>query len=127
MEDLSQAPVIQGLDSIKKYREAASAQPSTSVVAEEDEEGEEDEASIDIEGIEEKDIELVMQQANVSKGKAVRALRNNDNDIVNAIMVNILNLKTFRESNVFHNSVFTGAHHVLSWAEEQQECMQSVQ
>lgn len=86
VEDLTQTPVLQGLDSIKKYREAASAQPSTSAVAEEDEEAEEDEASIDVTGIEEKDIELVMQQANVSKSKAVKALRNNDNDIVNAIM-----------------------------------------
>ena len=79
--------MLQGLDSIKKYREAASAQPSTSAVAEEDEEAEVDEANIDCTGIEEKDIELVMQQANVSKSKAVDALRKNDNDIVNAIMV----------------------------------------
>ncbi len=34
-----------------------------------------------------KDIELVMSQANVSRAKAVRALKNNNNDIVNAIMV----------------------------------------
>ncbi len=32
------------------------------------------------------DIELVMSQANVSRGKAVKALKNNGNDIVNAIM-----------------------------------------
>lgn len=31
-------------------------------------------------------IELVMSQANVSRSKAVKALRNNSNDIVNAIM-----------------------------------------
>jgi nascent polypeptide-associated complex subunit alpha len=37
--------------------------------------------------VEDKDIELVMQQANVSRAKAVRALKNNGNDIVNAIMV----------------------------------------
>ena len=37
--------------------------------------------------VEEKDIELVVQQANVSRSKAVRALKNNKNDIVNAIMV----------------------------------------
>lgn len=36
--------------------------------------------------VEEKDIELVMQQANISRAKAVRALKNNKNDIVNAIM-----------------------------------------
>lgn len=37
--------------------------------------------------MESKDIELVMSQANVSRAKAVRALKNNNNDIVNAIMV----------------------------------------
>uniref|UniRef100_A0A8C9AG24 NAC-A/B domain-containing protein n=1 Tax=Prolemur simus TaxID=1328070 RepID=A0A8C9AG24_PROSS len=33
-----------------------------------------------------RDIELVMAQANVSRAKAVRALRDNHSDIVNAIM-----------------------------------------
>nr|DBA25352.1 TPA: hypothetical protein GDO54_012890 [Pyxicephalus adspersus] len=37
-------------------------------------------------GLEVRDIELVMAQANVSRAKAVRALRHNNNDIVNAIM-----------------------------------------
>ncbi|CAL9728284.1 nascent polypeptide-associated complex subunit alpha [Monosporozyma unispora] len=32
------------------------------------------------------DIELVMQQANVSRGKAIKALKQHDADIVNAIM-----------------------------------------
>lgn len=36
--------------------------------------------------MEEKDIELVMSQANVSRNKAIRALKNASNDIVNAIM-----------------------------------------
>ena len=39
--------------------------------------------------VEDKDIELVMQQANVTKAKAIRALKNNKNDIVNAIMVSV--------------------------------------
>jgi NACalpha-BTF3-like transcription factor len=39
--------------------------------------------------VEVKDIELVMSQANVSRAKAVRALKNNSNDIVNAIMVSV--------------------------------------
>ncbi len=43
-------------------------------------------------GVEVKDIELVMSQANVSRAKAVRALKNNNNDIVNAIMVRFLKL-----------------------------------
>jgi len=42
---------------------------------------------VDESGIEAKDVELVMSQASVSRAKAVRALKNNQNDIVNAIMV----------------------------------------
>lgn len=38
-------------------------------------------------GLEQRDIELVMAQANVSRAKAIRALKHNKNDIVNAIMV----------------------------------------
>lgn len=41
---------------------------------------------MDESGLEAKDIELVMAQANVSRKKAVKALRENDNDIVNSIM-----------------------------------------
>jgi len=47
---------------------------------------ESDEEEVDATGIEEKDIELVMSQANVSRNKAVKALRASNNDIVNAIM-----------------------------------------
>lgn len=42
---------------------------------------------IDDGSLEQRDIELVMAQANVSRAKAVRALKHNKNDIVNAIMV----------------------------------------
>ena len=37
-------------------------------------------------GVEEKDIKLVMSQASVSRARAVRALKNNTNNIVNAIV-----------------------------------------
>lgn len=47
---------------------------------------EESDEEVDEGGIEPKDIELVMSQASVSRAKAVRALKNNQNDIVNAIM-----------------------------------------
>lgn len=47
-----------------------------------DDDGEE----VDAEGVEDKDIELVMTQANVSRKKAIKALKENDNDIVNSIM-----------------------------------------
>jgi len=50
--------------------------------AEEEDETEE----VDATGLEDKDIELVMTQANVSRNKAVKALKENDNDIVNSIM-----------------------------------------
>ncbi|KAI0130161.1 NAC domain-containing protein [Xylariales sp. AK1849] len=49
---------------------------------EEDDDGEE----VDAEGLEDKDIELVMTQAGVSRKKAIKALQENDNDIVNSIM-----------------------------------------
>lgn len=55
------------------------------VVAPIAEESEEEE--VDDTGVEDKDVDLVMTQANVSRAKAVRALKNNQNDIVNAIMV----------------------------------------
>ena len=45
-----------------------------------------DEEDLDATGIEEKDIELVVSQAGVSRGKAIAALKQNDSDIVAAIM-----------------------------------------
>uniref|UniRef100_A0AC35GXC4 NAC-A/B domain-containing protein n=1 Tax=Panagrolaimus sp. PS1159 TaxID=55785 RepID=A0AC35GXC4_9BILA len=47
---------------------------------------ESDGEEVDATGVEEKDIELVMSQASVSRSKAVRALKECDNDLVNAIM-----------------------------------------
>ncbi|MCJ1476162.1 GAL4 enhancer protein [Lambiella insularis] len=52
----------------------------------EEEEDEDDGEEVDDSGLEAKDIELVMAQASVSKKKAVKALKDNDNDIVNSIM-----------------------------------------
>merc|ERR1711865_639957 len=45
-----------------------------------------DDEEVDDTGVEPKDIELVMSQAAVSRAKAVKALKANDGDIVNAIM-----------------------------------------
>ncbi|CAG8977224.1 hypothetical protein HYALB_00007920 [Hymenoscyphus albidus] len=50
------------------------------------EEEEDDGEEVDATGLEDKDIELVMTQASVSRKKAVKALKENDNDIVNSIM-----------------------------------------
>lgn len=54
---------------------------SKTAIAEESEDEEVDES-----GLEAKDIELIMEQANVSRSQAITALRKNNNDIVNAIM-----------------------------------------
>eukprot|EP00993_Chasmostoma_nieuportense_P004363 NODE_5037_length_707_cov_25.794828_g4874_i0.p1 GENE.NODE_5037_length_707_cov_25.794828_g4874_i0~~NODE_5037_length_707_cov_25.794828_g4874_i0.p1 ORF type:complete len:208 (+),score=62.95 NODE_5037_length_707_cov_25.794828_g4874_i0:10-633(+) len=71
-----------GKEAVQAFKPAAS-QPAAAKQAEvEEEEGEEvDESKLDA-----KDIELVINQANVSRSKAVKALANNDGDIVNAIM-----------------------------------------
>ena len=46
----------------------------------------EDLGNIDETGLDPKDIETVMKQTNVSRSKAVKALKDSENDIVNAIM-----------------------------------------
>merc|ERR1712093_592984 len=56
------------------------------VEAKKEEEEEDDGEEVDETGLEAKDIELVMAQASVSRKKAVKALKENDNDIVNSIM-----------------------------------------
>jgi len=45
-----------------------------------------DDEVVDETGVEAKDIELVMSQGNVSRARAVKALKSNNGDIVNAIM-----------------------------------------
>ena len=46
----------------------------------------EDGGEVDESGVEPKDVELVMLHAGVSRSKAVKALKTNDGDIVNAIL-----------------------------------------
>jgi len=92
VEDQSQAAQFNAAKKIEEAKQAQlakqqqqmAAKPET--VEEEDEEEEEDDAEVDASGLEEKDIDLVIQQANCSKGKAIKALRSNNGDIVNAIM-----------------------------------------
>ena len=62
---------------------AAAAKKAPATITEE----EEDDEVVDATGIEEKDIEIVIAQSNVSRKKAIKALKNNNNDIINAIMV----------------------------------------
>merc|ERR1712226_1290120 len=87
IEDLSQQAMGSRAEAFKtpqpsEMAEAAmNKQPSIAEVDESD-----DDEEVDSSGVEEKDIDLVMQQANVSRNKAIRALKSNSNDIVNAIM-----------------------------------------
>jgi nascent polypeptide-associated complex subunit alpha len=81
IEDLSAQAQMAAAEKFKQP-EPASVKPVVPKIEEE----EDDEGEVDEEGVEAKDIELVMQQAAVSKAKAVKALKNNGNDIVNAIM-----------------------------------------
>lgn len=83
----------------ERAREAAKAVPESKAEGENEEapslvEAEEADEDVDETGVEAKDIDLVMQQANVSRAKAVKALKDNNNDIVNAIMVRFLTLTT---------------------------------
>ncbi|XP_066245454.1 nascent polypeptide-associated complex subunit alpha-like [Euwallacea similis] len=87
IEDLSQQAQVAAAEKLKEVFDAGdgAAGTTTTSVAPIAEESDEDE-DVDETGVEEKDVELVMSQANVSKPKAIKALKNNQNDIVNAIM-----------------------------------------
>lgn len=86
IEDLSQQAQMAAAEKFKAPENPATCpdgaqNPLSQPILEESEEEEIDET-----GVEPKDIELVMSQASVSRVKAVKALKNNNNDIVNAIM-----------------------------------------
>lgn len=84
IEDLSQQAQVAAAEKFKAPTQAAPTDTaSTTVVAPI---AEEDEEEVDETGVDEKDIELVVSQANVPRARAIRALKNNKNDIVNAIM-----------------------------------------
>lgn len=77
---------------------------------------EEEEEAVDEAGVDEKDIEIVMSQAVVSRQRAVRALRNNQNDIVNAIMVMsiiLLNINSYSKCNLLIHTFFAGVNNVV--------------
>jgi len=88
IEDLSQQAQMQAAEKFKAAEVpapnemGASGTTGPAAIPEEEEDGEE----VDETGVEAKDVELVMSQANVSRAKAVKALKDNNNDIVNAIM-----------------------------------------
>merc|ERR1712042_831 len=88
IEDLTQQAQMEAAQKFK-----AAEMPSSTEIGESGTTGpasipeeDEDDGEVDEAGVEDKDIDLVMSQANVSRTKAVKALKNNANDIVNAIM-----------------------------------------
>jgi len=84
IEDLSQQAQVQAAEKFKAPEPVHTAISESKSEPAEIEESDDEE--VDATGVEEKDIELVCQQSNVSRKKAIKALRANDNDIVNAIM-----------------------------------------
>merc|ERR1719234_935319 len=84
IEDLSQQAQVQAAEKFKAPEPVHTAISESKTEPTEVEESDDEE--VDATGVEEKDIELVCQQSNVSRKKAIKALRANDNDIVNAIM-----------------------------------------
>jgi len=84
IEDLGQHAAQLAANQFKQAE--APAAPGLAAQQRQEPAEESDEEEVDATGIEEKDIELVMSQANVSRNKAVKALRASNNDIVNAIM-----------------------------------------
>lgn len=83
IEDLSQQAQMAAAEKFKTPQPTTIGENSTAVAPIQEESEEED---LDDAGVEEKDIELVISQADVSRGRAIKALKNNNNDIVNAIM-----------------------------------------
>lgn len=92
IEDMSAANVASAADSLtrapdlSRARADASAAAAAPAAASSSAAAAGDDEDVDESGLESKDIELVMTQADVSRARAVTALRNNDSDIVNAIM-----------------------------------------
>jgi len=90
IEDLSQQAQVAAAEKFK----SADMMPnvldkdggSRPMVSQPIQEEEEEDGEIDYKGVEEKDVDLVCAQAQVTKRKAIEALLKNNNDIVNAIM-----------------------------------------
>merc|ERR1711893_552772 len=84
IEDLAQQAQMAAAEKFKQAQaEAVKAKQPEKIVEEGEEEDDDD---VDAGDLEEKDIDLVIQQANCSRPKAIKALKKNNKDIVNAIM-----------------------------------------
>merc|ERR1711990_458763 len=81
IEDLSQQATNAAVEQFKPSAGGDAKAPELVEEVDGDEDGDEDAGDLD-----ENDIELVVKQAGVSRSKAIKALKQNDEDVVNAIM-----------------------------------------
>lgn len=86
IEDLSQKAQLAAAEKFKTDVVPSTEEQKSKTKPKLNYEEEEDAEPVDETGVDQKDIDLVMQQANVSRNLAIKALKNNNNDIVNAIM-----------------------------------------
>ena len=85
-QQLLQAEAQQkGMDGASTEPQFNAADLASSKKVQEEEE-EDDSAPIDETGVDSKDVDLVMEQVSVSRRKAVKALKESDGDLINAIM-----------------------------------------
>eukprot|EP00741_Cyanophora_paradoxa_P005035 tig00000842_g4877.t1 len=110
IEDLSAQAQTAAAEQFK----ASDMKPVSSAVGETQEKKEaakadEPDEPVDETGLEGKDIELVMQQAGVSRSKAVKALKDNEGDIVNAIMELTMRLEWIAFPALCEHGVVHGA------------------
>lgn len=85
IEDLSAAAHTAAAEQLKKA-ELASANAAPVEATPAIEEQDDDEGEVDETGLQSKDIELIMTQADVKRSKAVKALREHNGEVVDAIM-----------------------------------------
>merc|ERR1712195_336326 len=81
IEDLSQQATNAAVEQFKPPVGGDAKIPEAVEEVDGDDDGDEDAGDLD-----ENDIELVVKQAGVSRSKAIKALKSNDKDVVNAIM-----------------------------------------
>lgn len=80
VEDLSAAATTKAAEQFRAPEAAPAAAPAAAAAPVEEE------GAVTEEGVESKDVDLVVAQIGCSRARAITALKNNDNDIVNAIM-----------------------------------------
>lgn len=90
MSQLAQAQAAQQMAQAEAQErllsESLQAGSGKKVEEEQEDDDDDDDSPIDEEGVDAKDIDLVMQQVNCSRRKAVKALKESNGDLINAIM-----------------------------------------